>query len=91
MAAKKQRKPTRRAGNHFWQVKNLAGQDAELILYGPISDTSWYGDEITPKQFVEDIKSLGSVDTLTVRINSGGGDVFAAQAIGAQLDSLNKA
>lgn len=91
MAVKKQTKTTRRAGNHFWQVKNLAGQDAELILYGPISDTSWYGDEITPKQFVEDIKSLGSVDRLTVRINSGGGDVFAAQAIGAQLESLNKA
>lgn len=91
MATKKQNKLTRRAGNHFWQVKNLAGNDAELILYGTISDTSWWGDEITPKQFVEDIKSLGSVDTLTVRINSGGGDVFAAQAIGAQIDSLNKA
>lgn len=91
MAAKKQSKLTRRAGNHFWQVKNLAGNDAELILYGTISDTSWYGDEITPKQFVDDIKGLGSIDTLTVRINSGGGDVFAAQAIGAQIDSLNKA
>lgn len=91
MAAKKQNKPTRRAGNHFWQVKNLAGNEAELILYGTISDNSWWGDEITPKQFVDDIKGLGSIDTLTVRINSGGGDVFAAQAIGAQIDSLNKA
>lgn len=91
MAAKKQSKPTRRAGKQFWQVKNLAGNDAELILYGTISDTSWWGDEITPQKFVDDIKSLGSVDTLTVRINSGGGDVFAAQAIGAQIDSLNKA
>lgn len=34
MAAKKQAKPARRAGNHFWKVKNLAGNDAELILYG---------------------------------------------------------
>ena len=91
MAAKKQAKPARRAGNHFWQVKNLAGNDAELILYGTISDNSWWGDEITPQQFIDDIKGLGSIDTLTVRINSGGGDVFAAQAIGAQIDSLNKA
>lgn len=91
MAAKKQNKLTRRAGNHFWQVKNLAGNEAELILYGTISDNSWWGDEITPNQFVDDIKGLGSIDTLTVRINSGGGDVFAAQAIGAQIDSLNKA
>lgn len=90
MAEKKAIRP-RRANDHFWQVKNLAGNDAELILYGTISDSSWYGDEITPKQFVDDIKGLGSVDTLTVRINSGGGDVFAAQAIGAQIDSLNKA
>ena len=90
MAEKKAIRP-RRANNHFWKVKNLAGNDAELILYGTISDSSWYGDEITPKQFVDDIKGLGSVDTLTVRINSGGGDVFAAQAIGAQIDSLNKA
>lgn len=91
MGKKNKPRLTRRAANHFWQVKNLAGNDAELILYGTISDTSWWGDEITPKQFVEDIKGLGSIDTLTVRINSGGGDVFAAQAIGAQLDSLNKA
>lgn len=91
MAAKKQNKLTRRAGNHFWQVKNLAENEAELILYGTISDNSWWGDEITPKQFIDDIKGLGSIDTLTVRINSGGGDVFAAQAIGAQIDSLNKA
>lgn len=91
MGKKNQPRQTRRAANHFWQVKNLAGNDAELILYGTISDTSWWGDEITPKQFVDDIKSLGSIDTLTVRINSGGGDVFAAQAIGAQIDSLNKA
>ena len=51
MAAKKQTKTARRAGNHFWQVKNLAGNDAELILYGTISDTSWWGDEITPQQW----------------------------------------
>ena len=31
------------AGNHFWQVKNLAGNEAELILYGTISDNSWWG------------------------------------------------
>ena len=55
MAAKKQTKTARRAGNHFWQVKNLAGNDAELILYGTISDTSWWGDEITPQQFIDDI------------------------------------
>lgn len=80
-----------RNSDRFWQVKNLAGNGAELVLYGTISDTSWYGDEVTPKQFADDIKALGAVENLTVRINSGGGDVFAAQAIGAQLDNLAKA
>ena len=40
------------------------------------------GDEVTPKQFAEELAGLGALDEITVRINSGGGDVFAAQAIG---------
>lgn len=71
----------------FWEFRNLAdGNGAELLLYGDISDTSWWGDEITPKQFAKDLNDLGAVNELTVRINSGGGDVFAAQAIGNLLE-----
>ena len=71
----------------FWQFRNMAeGKSAELLLYGDISDTSWWGDEVTPKQFTEDLNALGAVTEITVRINSGGGDVFAAQAIGNQLE-----
>lgn len=54
-------------------------------MYGEISDYSWYGDEITPAEFNNDLKTLGAVDELTVRINSGGGDVFAAVAIYTRL------
>lgn len=71
----------------FWKFRNQAGgKSAELILYGDISDTSWWGDEVTPKQFAEDLDALGAVTEITVRINSGGGDVFAAQTIGNQLE-----
>lgn len=71
----------------FWDFRNEAdGSGAELLLYGDISDSSWWGDEVTPKQFADDLKKLGDVDAITVRINSGGGDVFAAQAIGNQLE-----
>ena len=36
--------------NKFWKFRNLAdGQKAELFLYGDISETSWWGDEVTPK------------------------------------------
>ncbi len=71
--------------NKFWSVKNEAENDtAELLLYGEISEVSWWGDEVTPKAFAEDLKELKGKD-LTVCINSGGGDVFAAQAIYTQL------
>lgn len=70
----------------FWQFKNQAGEAPELLLYGDIADSTWWGDEATPKQFKEELDALGPVAAITVRINSGGGDVFAAQAIGNMLE-----
>lgn len=70
----------------FWQFRNLTGGSAELLLYGDIADTSWWGDEVTPKRFAEDLDGLGAVSEIAVRINSGGGDVFAAQTIGNMLE-----
>ena len=68
----------------FWKFKNNADGEAELLLYGEISDASWYGDEVTPKKFADDLAAC-SGKNLTVRVNSPGGDVFAAQAIYNQL------
>lgn len=70
---------------NFWKFRNEAeSETAELLLYGEISDVSWYGDEVTPKEFHEDLISCEGKD-LAVHINSPGGDVFAAQAIYTQL------
>lgn len=71
--------------NKFWTFRNLTPTKGELLIYGPISEYSWWGDEVTPKQFADDLKALGDITELDVRINSGGGDVFAAQAIHSQL------
>lgn len=71
----------------FWKFQNKTADSAELLLYGDISETSWWGDEVTPKQFADDLAELGAVSNITVRINSGGGDVFAAQAIGNLLEA----
>lgn len=71
----------------FWEFRNAADGGAELLLYGDISETSWWGDEVTPRQFAKELNGLGAVHALTVRINSGGGDVFAAQTIGNLLES----
>jgi ATP-dependent Clp protease protease subunit len=75
-------------GNHkkFWAFKAAANdKPAELLLYGEISDYSWWGDEVTPKQFKKDLDALGDVDKINVFINSPGGDVFAGQAIHSML------
>ena len=65
----------------FWEIKNKATDEkAELLLYGEISDATWWGDEVTPRQFADDLSTCNGKD-LVVRINSPGGDVFAAQAI----------
>lgn len=69
----------------FWEIKNLTENKGELLLYGEIAESSWWGDEVTPKQFAEDLKNLGSVSEIDVRINSMGGDVFAANTIASLL------
>ncbi|MEY8762484.1 MULTISPECIES: head maturation protease, ClpP-related [Clostridium] len=70
----------------FWKFNAKENSDeGELLLYGDISDSTWWGDEITPKNFKEELDSLGDIKTLNVYINSGGGDVFAGQAIYSML------
>ncbi|ADK13437.1 head maturation protease, ClpP-related [Clostridium ljungdahlii] len=73
-------------GKKFWTFNAKENSDeGELLLYGDISDSTWWGDEITPKNFKEELDSLGDIKTLNVYINSGGGDVFAGQAIYSML------
>ncbi|MGZ0084573.1 head maturation protease, ClpP-related [Caldibacillus thermoamylovorans] len=72
----------------FWEFRaSKTKNSAELLLYGLIGDSSWSSDEITPKQFADELKSLGDISELRVRINSDGGNVFAGQAIHSLLRS----
>lgn len=64
----------------FWNwVRNENDESRILFLNGEISDETWYGDEVTPKMFKEELQD-GEGD-ITVWINSPGGDVFAAAQI----------
>lgn len=74
----------------FWNFKVINNKEAELTLYGEISSETWWGDEVTPKQFKSDLDDLGDIDVLNVYINSPGGDVFAGQTIHSIL-KRNKA
>lgn len=74
----------------FWEVRAAEDKPAtgELLLYGPIGPDDgmdWLFDEVTPKQFKSDLADLGDIAELRVFINSGGGDVFAGQAIHSML------
>lgn len=71
----------------FWNWQQASNDTAELVLYGDIAQDSWWGDEITPKEFSNELTDIlkNGVKNIVVRINSGGGDVFAANAIYCRL------
>jgi ATP-dependent Clp protease protease subunit len=80
--------------NRFWNFKEPKNNEIkeskkskeekenaerELHLEGPIADETWWGDEITPKEFKSELNS--GKGNITVFIDSPGGDVFAASEI----------
>lgn len=71
----------------FWKFVKNEAKESELILEGVVASESWWGDEVTPKQFREELaKHTGNIN---VRINSPGGDVFAGVAIYNMLKDRN--
>lgn len=68
----------------FWNfIKNEDTGETELYFEGPISTDTWYGDEITPAMFRDELAKING--NLTVWLNSCGGDVFAASQIYTML------
>lgn len=75
------------AQDKFWNfIPATATKPPELLLYGAISSNqNWWEDRVTPGQFNKELDALGEVPEIVVRINSPGGDVFAANAIYSRL------
>lgn len=69
----------------FWAFEGGgdAGQPNTLRLEGPIAEESWWGDEVTPAQFRNDLAEHPG--DLLVFINSPGGDVVAGSLIYSML------
>ena len=76
----------------FWRFENTAQSagvtetsEATLYIYGDICTYDWgewnSPDDVVPNKFKDELKNLGNVNTIHVRINSGGGSVFGAYAI----------
>lgn len=64
--------------NKFWNWKT-ENNERVLTLNGVISEDSWWGDEVTPEMFRQELNA-GDGD-ITVWINSPGGDCIAAAQI----------
>ena len=71
----------------FWNISNIDAFNAEVLIYDEIAMktstdfwTNEKGTEVTPTAFIEDLANIVA-DNICVRINSCGGDVFAAESI----------
>lgn len=63
-----------------YRVRMAGNKSAEIFLYDEIGG-GFFGGGISAKRFADDLKDLGKIDTLNVRVNSPGGDVFDGLAI----------
>lgn len=66
-----------------YRMKSTGDKSAEILLYDDIG-SGWLGG-ISAQQFSADLKALGSVRTIDLRINSNGGDVFEGRTIYTRL------
>lgn len=70
--------------NRFWNwAKNEDTGQRTLFLEGVIAQESWFGDEVTPAAFKDEL--FAGNQPITVHINSIGGDCVAASQIYTML------
>ena len=67
----------------FWNWIKNSDDTRTLRLEGPIDEESFWGDEITPQMFRDELNA--GEGNVTVWINSPGGNVFAASEIYTML------
>jgi HK97 family phage major capsid protein len=62
------------------QLKNKSDKTAEMLIYEDIGE-GFFTSGVTAQGFLKDLKALGDVNTIDIRINSNGGSVFDGIAI----------
>lgn len=74
----------------FWRIVNSAeSKTAEIFIYGNIvGETNWKSpkDDLSPSDFANKLAMLNG-KAINLRINSNGGNVFAANAIASLIKS----
>lgn len=68
-----------------YEMKKSSSDRGEILLYGLIGQ-DWFGEGNTSKGFAKDLKGLGDVKNIDLRIDSEGGDVFTGKAIYSLLN-----
>ena len=71
----------------FWNFSPIDEENVDLLIYDNIAmktSVDWWtgeeGTEVTPTAFRDELAAI-TANNICVRINSGGGDVFAAESI----------
>jgi ATP-dependent Clp endopeptidase proteolytic subunit ClpP len=74
---------------HPWyRITATSKGAAEILIYDEIVSPFWtdmLGMGVSAKSFAQELKALGELTALTIRINSPGGDVFEGHAIHSLL------
>lgn len=74
--------------NDAFTIRALGPTAAEILLYGRIGEDIFGTDEsVTSRQVAEQLRAMGNLRAINVRINSPGGSVFHAAAIHNVLKS----
>ena len=66
-----------------WARDETNPEERTLLLEGPIAEESWYGDEVTPAAFREELFSADG--PIVISVNSPGGDTIASSQIYTML------
>ncbi|GHU48794.1 hypothetical protein FACS1894127_0220 [Clostridia bacterium] len=69
--------------NKFWNWARDADENRILYFDGVIAEETWWGDEVTPALFKDELTGDGG--DITIWLNSPGGDCVAASRIYAML------
>ena len=65
----------------FWDISNKGKGKGEILIYSDIGQGGFFSEALGAKQFAKDLKDIGEVSALDIRINSRGGSVFDGLAI----------
>lgn len=72
----------------WFTIKARGAKSAEVLIYGDIG-SSFFSEGVSASDFSKELRALGKIDTLDVRISSYGGDVAEGLAIYRSLAAFN--